>query len=111
MENISTISSIGIRPRLLRIILISSLIISSQSLIHTPKAEANILSDISVVVVGNIAYDLGKTACGFRCAAAATAATVVVNNYLPFATKTAVEYARPGLFEMFTNWGSTFFHP
>jgi hypothetical protein len=99
------------QPRFIRIIVVSALLISSQGIFHSPKAEANVFSDISLVVIGNIAFDLGKNACGYKCAAAATATTALVNRYVPVVSQSAIEYAKPGLFEMFTNWGSTFFRP
>jgi hypothetical protein len=97
--------------RFIRIIAVSVLMIASQNALPPQRAEANILSDIAAAVAGNYVYDLGKTACGFRCAFVSTAVTVVAVHYAPAVTEKAVEYAKPGLFDMFTRWGSTFFRP
>jgi len=99
------------KERLIRVVAISAIVIASQNILPSPKAEANILTDIGAAVSANYLWDLGKAACGTKCAVAATAATVIVYNYGPTVVQTSVEYAKPGLFEMFTNWGSTFFRP
>ncbi len=54
---------------------------------------------------------IGFNACSYPCAALATVTMNTINNYAPVVGTKAVEYAKPGLFEMFTNWGSTFFRP
>lgn len=99
------------KQRVARVIAISTLVIISQNLLPTPKAEANILYNIAEVVSSNYFWDVAKTACGTRCAVAATATNVVVFTYGPTVAQATVEYAKPGLVEMFTNWGSTYVRP
>ena len=106
-----TLSSKVNKERLIRVVAIATIVITSQNFLHSPKAEANILTDIGAAVSANYLWDVGKAACGTRCAVAATAATVIVYNYGPSVVQSSVEYAKPGLVEMFTNWGSTFFRP
>ena len=97
--------------RTLRAFAIAAIVLTLQHTLPAPKAEANILTDIGVAVTSNYLWDIGKAACGSKCAVAATAATVIVYNYGPVVATKTVEYAKPGLFEMFTNWGSTYFRP
>ncbi len=97
--------------RIVRAIAIAAIVVTLQHALPAPKAEANIVADIGVAVTSNYLWDIGKAACGVKCGAAATAATVLIYNYGPVVATKTVEYAKPGLFEMFTNWGSTFFRP
>jgi hypothetical protein len=99
------------RERFIRVVAITTIVIAAQNILPSPKAEANILTDIGAAVSANYLWDVGKAACGTRCAVVATAATVIVYNYGPSVVQSSVDYAKPGLIEMFTNWGSTFFRP
>jgi uncharacterized metal-binding protein len=94
-----------------KIVSISLVLMLLQAFSVTPRANANILSEAYGDFSVGTAMTLGYRACFTPCSAAATLAVVAVNNYVPVVATKTVEYAKPGLFEMFTNWGSTFFRP
>jgi hypothetical protein len=100
-----------INKRTIRAVAIAVIVVTLQHALPSPKAEANIVTDIGVAVTSNYLWDVGKNICGAKCGAAATAATVLIYNYGPVVATKTVEYTKPGLVEMFTNWGSTFFRP
>ena len=97
------------KTAIIRIAIISILVIGSQNLLPTPKAEANVLFNATEVVASNIVWQVATNACGLRCAVPATFVTVVATNYAPAAAEKSTEYVKPGLIEMFTNWGTSFF--
>ena len=97
------------KARIIRVLVISSLVIGTQNLLPTPKAEANVIYDAANVVASNLIWDVAKNACGPRCAVPAAVATVVAVNYAPAVAEKTVEYVKPGFIEMFTNWGASFF--
>jgi hypothetical protein len=94
-----------------KIFAISLVLLLLQVFTNTPRADASILSESYGAFSVGTAMTLGYGVCSYPCAAAATVAMVTVNNYAPVVADKAIEYAKPGLFEMFTNWGSTFFRP
>lgn len=97
--------------RLIRIAVISALVFSMQSSVSSSKAEASVASDAYGAISTGIAFDLGYRACSYACAAAAVGAVAAVNSYAPVAAEKTVEYVKPGLISMFTNWASTYFLP
>ena len=111
MSLISKPEPLSLSYRVFRIATIAVLILSLQASAQTPRAEASAVSDAYGAVSTGIAFDLGYRACNYLCAAAAVGAITAVNTFTPVVANKAVEYAKPGLFEMFTNWGSTFFRP
>ncbi len=104
-------SPLNINYRIFRISVIAVVIFSLQSTVVTPRADASTVSDAYGAISTGVAFDLGYRACSYLCASAAVGTITVVNTYAPVVATKAVEYAKPGLFEMFTNWGSTFFRP
>ena len=97
------------KTTVIRIAIISTLVIGAQNFLPAPKAEANVIVNAVEVVTSNLVWEAAKSACGPRCAVPATIATVVAVNYAPAVAEKTVEYVKPGLIEMFTNWGTTFF--
>jgi hypothetical protein len=97
--------------RLFRIVVIAGVVFSLQAAVATPRAAASAVSDAYGAISTGVAFDLGYRACNYLCASAAVGTVVAVNTFAPVVATKVVEYAKPGLFEMFTNWGSTFFRP
>jgi hypothetical protein len=97
--------------RLIRIAVISALVFSMQGPLSSPEAEANIASDAFGAISTGIAFDLGYRACSYACAAAAVGTVTAVNSYAPVVAQKTVEYVKPGIISMFTNWASTYFVP
>jgi len=97
--------------RAIRVITIVLALLLSQTLFGESKAQASVFTSTYIIVSEGIAFDLGNKACGYLCAAAAVSAVAVVNTQAPKVATKAVEYAKPGLFEMLTNWGLTFLRP
>ncbi len=113
MENVFSLNSHresrGIT--LTKIVAISSVLFISQAFSTTPHANASLISESYRDFSVGSAMVIGFNACSYPCAALATVTMNTINNYAPVVGTKAVEYAKPGLFEMFTNWGSTFFRP
>ncbi len=97
--------------RTIRVITVVLALLISQSLLSKESASANVVGNTYNLVSEAIAFDLGNKACGYLCAAVAVGTVATVNTAVPKVATKAVDYAKPGLFEMFTNWGSTFFRP
>jgi hypothetical protein len=102
---------LSFKYRFIRITAIAVVIFTLQVTVKTPRADASAVSDAYGAISTGIAFDLGYRACSYLCASAAVGTVVAVNTYAPVVANKAVDYAKPGLFEMFTNWGSTFFRP
>lgn len=94
-----------------KIVAISSVLFMVQAFSITPQANASIISESYRNFSVGTAMVIGFNACSYPCSALATVTMVTINDYAPVVATKAVEYAKPGLFEMFTNWGSTFFRP
>jgi hypothetical protein len=94
-----------------KIVAISSVLFMLQAFSITPRADASIISESYRDFSVGTAMVIGFNACSYPCAALATVTMVSINDYAPVVANKAVEYAKPGLLEMFTNWGATFFRP
>lgn len=94
-----------------KILAISTVLLILQVFSITPRANANVISESYGAFSVGTAMVIGFNACSYPCSALATVTMVSINTYGPTVANKAVEYAKPGLFEMFTNWGSTFFRP
>ena len=111
MNSITFPNRIRANRRLLRIFAVASAVLLVQGTLTAPRAEANTIVDIYQAVSVGIAWDLGYKICPIACPAAAFAAVVVINNNAATVAEKSIEYAKPGLLQMFTNWGATFFRP
>jgi hypothetical protein len=111
MSSITFPNRIRANRRLLRIFAVASAVLLVQGTLTAPRAEANTIVDIYQAVSVGIAWDLGSKICPIACPAAAVAAVVVINNNAATVAEKSIEYAKPGLLQMFTNWGATFFRP
>lgn len=94
-----------------KIVAISSVLFVLQAFSITPQANASVFSESYGNFSVGTAMVIGFNACSYPCSALATVTMVTINNYAPVVANKAVDYAKPGLIEMFTNWGSTFFRP
>ena len=113
MENIFSLAQpkTSTRFTVKKIIAISTVLFILQVFTITPRANANVISESYRAFSVGTAIAIGFNACSYPCSALATVTMVSINTYAPVVANKAVEYAKPGLFEMFTNWGSTFFRP
>ena len=111
MNSITFPNGIRANRRLLRILAVASAVLLVQGTLTAPRAEANTIVDIYQAVSVGIAWDLGSKICPIACPAAAVAAVVVINNNAATVAEKSIEYAKPGLLQMFTNWGTSFFRP
>ncbi len=111
MNSITFPNRIRANRRLLRIFAVASAVLLVQGTLTAPRAEANTIVDIYQAVSVGIAWDLGSKICPIACPAAAVAAVVVINNNAATVAEKSIEYAKPGLLQMFTNWGTSFFRP
>ena len=97
--------------KIFRIAIALTLVFAIEIPIGSNSAEANILADTYFTVSDFVATTVGYDACGYPCAAGAALAMHATNAYVPVAAKSAVEYVKPGIIQMFTNWGTSFFRP
>jgi hypothetical protein len=104
-------NELSFNRRILRIVAIASAVLLIQGTFTAPKAEASSIVDIYQAVSVGIAWDLGSKVCPIACAAAAVSAVIVMNNNAATVAEKSIEYVKPGLLQMFTNWGTTFFRP
>jgi hypothetical protein len=113
MENVFSLAQPNTSTRftLKKTIAISTVLLLLQMFTITPRANANVISESYGAFSVGTAMAIGFNACSYPCSALATVTMVSINNYAPVVANKAVEYAKPGLVEMFTNWGSTFFRP
>ncbi len=111
MNSITFPNRIRANRRLLRIFAVASAVLLVQGTLTAPRAEANTIVDIYQAVSVGIAWDLGSKICPIACPAASVAAVVVINNNAATVAEKSIEYAKPGLLQMFTNWGTSFFRP
>ena len=113
MENVFSLAQpkTSTRFTVQKIIAISTVLLILQVFSVTPRANANVISESYGAFSVGTAMVIGFNACSYPCSALATVTMVSINTYAPVVANKAVEYAKPGFVEMFTNWGSTFFRP
>jgi hypothetical protein len=62
-------------------------------------------------ISGYYAGLLAAEVCGPQCVVGAIFVMNVANVYAPTVAHAAADYVRPGIIQMFTNWGTSFFRP
>ena len=111
MKALAFPDELRVNRRIVRIVAIASALLLIQGIFTPPQAEANSIVDIYQAVSVGIAWDLGSKVCPIACPAVAVAAVIVINNNAATAAEKSIEYVKPGLLQIFTNWGATFFRP
>ena len=109
MENIFIPRQYSLKFKVFRIAIVIALLLAFEIPIGAPKAEANLLAETYLTMSDFVATTVGYDLCSYPCAAVGAFASHAINTYAPVIANSAVAYVKPGLIEMFTDWGASFF--
>jgi len=84
-------------------------------LLQIPISKSHAIENPVVIsyygISGYYAGLLAAEVCGPQCVVGAIFVMNVANVYAPTVAHAAADYVRPGIVQMLTNWGATFFRP